>query len=187
MADPRLLLAGFLFVVVAFGAVFVTLPSATPPEINISTYEEASVERIVFPEFVYDPEFVASVDARIFEVYSGHAWQEHGQEVNAAFRCLGDNGSSKAFKTTGFTDPLRGGNIPTNVWLCFDGVDWYAIVSTAFEKVGGNHIARLVTAYKVSKELFPTIADYTSYLISKWGAREIAYMIEAGHILLSPK
>ena len=73
------------------------------------------------------------------------------------------------------------------MWMCFDGFDWYAIVTTVFEKVGGDKVARLVTAYKVSKDLFPTIDDFFKYIGDKWGAVAITYSIEAGKIFLQPK
>jgi hypothetical protein len=174
-----------LLVVAVFAFILQPAPDIQIPANNSGN--EVSQVIVTQPHFVYDAEFVAIfVEARIFEVYSGHAWQQHGDEVNKAFRCLSDKGSSMSFKTFGFKDSF-GNVIPTNVWLCFDGTDWYAIVSTVFEKVGGNHVARLVTAYKVSKDLFPNIADYVKYLGSNWGARQINYIIEAGTILISPK
>lgn len=135
---------------------------------------------------VQEVEIPTVEEIRIIEIYSGHAWQQHGAEVNTAFRCLQDKGSTKSFKTFGFKD-ASGSNIPTSVFLCFDGVDWYAVVTTAFQKVGADKIARLVTAYKVSKDLFPKIENYIDYIARNWNAVEIKYVIEAGQILLQPK
>lgn len=139
------------------------------------------VKSVVIP---YDDLGIQEI--RVIEVVSGHAWQNHGTEVNSAFDCLGKNGSTKSFKTFGFTDKF-GRNVPTNMWMCFDGFDWYAIVTTVFEKVGADKVARLVTAYRVSKDLFPTIDDFFRYVGDKWGAVSINYSIEAGKIFLQPK
>ncbi len=128
-----------------------------------------------------------SYDARIIEIVSGHAWENHGTSVNDAFKCLNNNGSEMQFKTFGFKDGWTGKDIPTNLWLCKDGDDWYAIVTTVFEKVGVNKIARLVTAYKVSKDIFPTIESYVQHIVSKWGAIAISYKISGGDIFLQPK
>jgi len=87
---------------------------------------------------------------------------------------------------TPFTDKY-GNKIPTNLWLCNEGGDWYAIVTTIFEKVGNDKVARLVTAYKVSKDLFPTIDKYLEYLTANWGAKLIDYSINAGQIFIQPK
>ena len=123
---------------------------------------------------------------RIIEVVSGHAWNSHGAEVNDAIRCLNDKGSSISFKTQGFTDK-SGNQIPTNMWLCFDGKDWYAVVTTHFYRLGGNKIARLVTAYKIAKDIFPQINDFVTYAATKWNAIQISYGIEPGNIILQPK
>lgn len=125
-------------------------------------------------------------EIRIIEVVSGHAWQQHGTQVNSALDCLGKKGSTRSFKTSGFVGQ-NGNQVPTNVWLCFDGFDWYAVVTTIFENVGADKVARLVTAYKISKDLFPTLDDYLSYLKVQWYAREITYAISAGQIFLQPK
>lgn len=135
---------------------------------------------------IYPEDTLTAEQIRIIEVVSGHAWLNHGTGVNSAFDCLGKNGSTHSFKTFGFKNK-DGSDIPTNLWLCFDGNDWYAIVTTFFEKVAGNKVARLVTSYKVSKDLFPQISDYINYIASKWGAVEIAYKINSGDIFLQPK
>ncbi len=131
-------------------------------------------------------------EIRIIEVVSGHAWQNHGAEVTAAIRCLSNNGTWKSFRTNGFTD-IGGKNVPTNLWMCQDGDKFYAIVTTIFEKIHANfsepaYSARLVTAYLISKDVFPTVNDFIQLITDKWGAREIAYAIQAGEqILLQPK
>lgn len=158
----------FLVAIIAFSVIGIGNSNKNIPSI-VTPYEDLSVQEI-----------------RVIEVVSGHAWQNHGVEVNSAFDCLGKNGSTKSFKTFGFTDKF-GKNIPTNMWMCFDGFDWYAIVTTVFEKIGGDKVARLVTAYKVSKDLFPTIDDFFKYIGEKWGAVAITYSIEAGKIFLQPK
>lgn len=124
-------------------------------------------------------------EIRIIELVSGHAWQNHGTEVNEAFRCAGKNGITRSFKTFGFFK--EGNYIPTNVWLCFDGKEWFAIVTTIFETIGNDKVARLVTAYKVTKDIFPTIVEYVKYISEKWGAKEIKYIIEAGEFYLRPR
>ena len=109
-----------LFLVLALVSVFgiVMLTSQDVPQITIpssgSIDSPDSMQKILYPEFVYDKEFISFVDARIFEVYSGHAWQEHGDEVNKAFRCLSDKGSSRAFKTTGFYKEGNNCGLPKN-------------------------------------------------------------------------
>jgi hypothetical protein len=153
-----------------------------PPVPEIAGYESNS-GGFVIENSVED----YSYDARIIEVVSGHAWANHGLAVNDAFKCLNNNGSTMSFKTFGFKDGYTGKDIPTNLWLCKNGDDWYAIVTTIFEKVGGNKIAKLVTAYKVSKDIFPTIESYITHITNKWGAIKISYAIEAGNIFLQPK
>lgn len=125
-------------------------------------------------------------NATIIEVVSGHAWTEHGTQVNAAFKCLNDRWSTRSFQTFGFKD-TNGTPLKTNLWLCFDGLDWYAIVTTTLEKVGGNRIGRLVTAYAIDKNLFSVVDDFIAVIKDKWLAREINFVIEAGQIFLSPK
>lgn len=137
-------------------------------------------------KYVLSLETLSVSEMRIIEVISGHAWSQHGAEVNAAFNCMGKNGTTKSFKTTGFINS-NGKSIPTNLWMCYDGKDWYSIVTTVFERVGNDKIARLVTAYKIAKDLFPTIDDYIAYIVQKWGAFEIKYIIEAGEIFLNPR
>jgi len=163
-----------LLLVFVLGVTAIAHIGFTPPSSRNDTY-------------VFESMTLTVAEARIFELVSGHAWQEHGEEVNDAMRCLGDNGTAKSFKTKGFGDG-QGNIIPTNLWLCTNGDDWFAIVSTKFQKIAGNQVARLVTAYKVGKDIFPTIDDFIEYITVKWGAYEINYVIEAGqNILLDPK
>jgi len=136
---------------------------------------------------LYAYEGLTAYEIRIIEVVSGHAWQQHGVQVNSAFNCLGKNGSTKAFKTFGFSDTKSNKQIPTTLFLCQDVDGWYAIVTTIFEKVGNDKIARLVTAYKISTEIFPTIDDYIQHIASKWGAIAINYTINAEQIFIQPK
>ena len=127
-----------------------------------------------------------SVNATIVELLNGHAYERHGVEVNAAFKCLNDKGSTKSFKTFGFIDE-RGNPLPTNMWLCFDGKDWYAIVTTTLEKVGGNRIGRLVTAYMIDKVKFSDIDMFITSIKNQWRAIEINFIVEAGSVFLQPK
>ncbi len=125
---------------------------------------------------------------RIIEVVSGHAWVRHSAgEVNSAFECLGKYGSTKSFKTFGFKGS-KGEFIPTNLWLCFDkdSGEWYTIITTVFEKVGQNKVAKLVTCYRIAKEIFPTIDDYVEHITNKWGAVILNYAINAEKIYLQP-
>lgn len=132
-------------------------------------------------------ETLTADEARIIEIVSGHAWQQHGDEVNAAIKCLSNNGTWKSFRTSGFTD-ANGKKVDANLWICFDGNDYYSIVTTRFIKDGGNQIARLVTAYKIAKDVFPTIEDFITYIATKWGASAISYTIKAGEqIFLSAR
>ena len=126
---------------------------------------------------------------RIIEIVSGHAWENHGDEVNKAIKCLRNNGTLKSFKTSGFADPLTNSFLKTNLWICQDNDGkLYSIVTTAFEKVGGNQIARLITAYEIAKDIFPTLDDFVTYIADKWQAIAITYLIPAGQdIFLSPK
>lgn len=125
-------------------------------------------------------------NATIIEVVSGHAWEGHGTEVNDAFRCLNDKGSTMSFKTFGFKDS-QGRDLFTNLWLCQDGDKWYAIITTTLNKVGGNRIGRLITAYLIDKNLFPVIDDFLALIKDKWNAVQINFVIEAGTVFLSPK
>lgn len=127
-----------------------------------------------------------AVNATIVEVVNGHAWERHGTQVNDAFKCLNDKGSTKSFKTFGMTDE-KGNFIPTNLWLCYDGDNWYAIITTALEKVGGNRIGRLVTAYMVDKTKFSTIDSFITAVTNQWRAIPINFIIEAGSVFLQPK
>lgn len=132
-------------------------------------------------------ESLTANEARIIEIVSGHAWQNHGDEVNNAIKCLSNNGTWKSFKTSGFVDD-GGKQVDANLWICFDGSDYFAVVTTRFIKEGGNQIARLVTAYRIAKDVFPTIEDFISYIATKWSAYEINYVIRAGEqIFLSPR
>jgi hypothetical protein len=127
-----------------------------------------------------------SVNSTIVEVVNGHAWVRHGVEVNAAFRCLNNNGSARSFKTFGMVDET-GKPLSTNLWLCQDGNDWYAIITTTLEKVGGNRIGRLITAYLVDKIKFPTIDSFITAITDQWRAISINFIIEAGSVFLQPK
>jgi hypothetical protein len=71
--------------------------------------------------------------------------------------------------------------------MCFNGKDWFAMVTTTFNKIGQDKVAILLTAYKVIGTKFSTIEEYIRYLESKWGAVSINYAIEAERILLDPK
>jgi len=124
---------------------------------------------------------------RIIEIISGHAWN-HGSEPNEAFDCLGKYGSTKTFKTFGFKGS-NGNFIPTNLWMCFDKVnnEWYSVVTTVFEKVGENKVARLITAYRISRDIFPTIGDYIANITTRWGAVVVNYAINAEKIYIQPK
>lgn len=135
---------------------------------------------------IYQDDSLLYANATIVEVISGHAWANHGTQVNDAFKCLNDKGSTRSFKTFGMVDE-SGNPIPTNLWLCFDGKDWYAIITTTLEKVGGNRIGRLVTAYLVDKSKFGTIDAFISEIKTSWRAIEINFIIEAGSVFLSPK
>jgi hypothetical protein len=140
-------------------------------------------------QYVVEEMTLGVMEARIIEVVSGHAWQGHGLDVNEAFRCLNTYGSTKSFKTFGFTDFNNGNMIPTNLWMCFDPKTsrWYAVVTTYFEKLGADKIARLVTAYRVGPDIFKTVEDFVGYIVSKWGAVEIPYILGQGDILLRAK
>jgi hypothetical protein len=127
-----------------------------------------------------------AVNATILEVISAHAWTNHGTEVNAAIRCLNNNGSTMSFRTFGFTDK-KGNPIKTNLWLCREENDWFAIVTTSLEKVGGNRIGKLITAYLVDKKTFFIIDDFIAVIKDKWLAKEINFVIEAGSVFLQPK
>jgi hypothetical protein len=138
------------------------------------------------PIMIYEDDSLLAVNATIVEVVNNHAWERHGTQVNAAFKCLNDNGSAKAFKTFGMRDG-NGNPIPTNLWLCKDGDDWYAIITTTLEKVGGNRIGRLVTAYLVDKTKFATIDAFITAITNEWRAIPISFIIEAGSVFLQPK
>lgn len=164
---------GFLFVLTLF-LIAISLVFYFGISNDTSIQTETIFQSEVFP--------MTLEEIRIFETVSGHAYENHGSEVSQAFNCLKNNGTWKSLKTFGFMS--NGKQIPTNVWICTDGLDFFAIVSTVFEKIGGNNVARLVTAYKVSKEMFPAISDYILYLGTKWGAIEINYIINAGDDIL---
>jgi hypothetical protein len=129
---------------------------------------------------------LTSQELRIIQVVNGHAWLRHSTEANAAFRCLDNHGTWKSYRTYGFKN-ADDTPVSTNLWLCKDDDgSFYAIITTFFEKIGGNTVARLITAYKVSVDLFPTIQDFISYIVLKWGAREIPYVISQGETILEP-
>lgn len=142
---------------------------------------------VITPQYVLEQQEALTIEQiRILEVFSGHSWESHGKDVNKVFNCFRDNGSTKSFKTSGFVG-TRGEKVDTNLWLCFDGKDWYALVTTAWGRVGGNQVARLITAYRIAKDIFPTLDDYIKYITEKWGAYPISYIIEAGQMLLEPR
>jgi hypothetical protein len=127
-----------------------------------------------------------ATQVRILEVLSGHAWQKHGQEMNDALDCLKRKGSTMSFKTSGMIDD-RGNPLPTSLFLCKDdNGKWFAIVTTIWEKVGADKVARLITGYEVAKHLFPCIEDYLAYVTLKWAASAIPYSISAGQIVIQP-
>lgn len=129
---------------------------------------------------------ITAQELRVIQLVNGHAFIEHAGEVNSAFRCLDKHGTWKSFKTYGFKNP-DGSPVPTNLWICKDDDGkFYAIVTTVFEKISGNTVARLVTAYKIAEDLFPTINDFISYIGLKWAAREIPYIISMGETILEP-
>jgi hypothetical protein len=136
--------------------------------------------------YVEENDSLLAVNATILELLNGHAYLKHGTEVNDAFKCLNDRGSTRSFKTFGFLDE-NNKYIPTNLWLCYDGVNWYAIVTTALEKSGGNRVGRLVTAYLVDKVKFSDIDMFITAIKNQWRAIEINFIIEAGSVFLQPK
>lgn len=127
-------------------------------------------------------------EARILEVVSNHAYK-HGAEVNETINCIKKNSTWKTFQTYGFFDKVRNGYVPTSVYICLDpktGV-YYALVTTFWEKINGVQTARLITAYRIVSDIFPSVDDYIEYIKASWGARLINYTIEAGQILLDVK
>jgi hypothetical protein len=127
------------------------------------------------------PEFQSElVEMHIVKEVSPHARERHGPEVIAAIECINKNGTFKSFKSSKKEDD--GSITPTNVWVCIDGNDWYALVTTVFEKVGKNKLARLVTAYKVNQVRNSTLYDYFNYLY-KGGAVDINYIISPRDIM----
>lgn len=167
-----------LVLVVLASLYFVVVP---PPQ-NSVQISVGSAEQIGLTE---DIELLYA-NATILEVLSGHAWQNHGTEVNDAIRCLNDKGSTMSFKTYGFKD-ANGKPIKTNLWLCRDGDDWYAIITTALEKVGGNRIGRLITAYLVDNKRFMVIDDFIKAIEEKWSAVQINFQIPADSVFLQPR
>lgn len=168
------------FVLLLVSLIFIASVVLPKPDINIPVSSGGVTTTIEMNDSL------ALVNATILDVLSGHAWQGHGTEVNDAIRCLNNNGSTKSFQTFGFLD-TNGKPIKTNMWLCRDGDDWYAIVTTTLEKVGGNRIGRLITAYLVDKKKFLLIEEFIDKAKTLWGAREISFTIEAGNVFLAPK
>lgn len=171
-------------IAVALTAITAMFATQNPPEITVPSQSQSIA--VESPINLETDDTLLAVNATILEVVSAHTWTNHGTEVNSAIRCLNNKGSTRSFITYGFFDD-RGNPIKTNLWLCKEGDDWFAIVTTTLEKVGGNRIGRLITAYLVDKSKFLTIDDFISAVISKWNAREIQYVIEAGSTFLQPK
>lgn len=117
---------------------------------------------------------------KIIEVVSKHAYEKHADEVDKAFKCLKDNGSTKSFRTFGMKNK-DGSDVPSISWLCFDGKDWYSIVTTLFNKIGNDKVARLFTAYAVDKVDYPTIEKYIEYLSADWSAKLSNYVFNPGY------
>jgi hypothetical protein len=159
-------------------AIMTLVPTMSAPPVSYSSTGGVTT--------IMEDEKLTAVNATIVEALNGHAWLKHGKEVNDAFKCLNDNGSSRSFKTFGMVDEA-GNPIPTNSWFCFNGKDWYVIVTTTLEKVGGNRIGRLVTAYMIDKVKYPVIDSFIDYLKTSWRAIEINFIIEAGSVFLQPK
>jgi len=162
--------------IILFAMVLIYIPSA--PEITIPSNSGGTYLQL-------DNELLVA-NATIIEVVSGHAWQEHGTEVNDAIRCLNNKGSSMSFKTFGFKD-WSGKDLFTNLWLCQDGDNWYAIVTTTLQKMGGNRVGKLVTAYLIDRKLFPNVGDFVLKVKELWGAIETSFRIEAGSVFLAPR
>jgi hypothetical protein len=171
----KVILALFLLVVLAMVTILIPKPEVGFPS-------NSSGGSITLDQ----DDSLLAVNATILEVLSAHAWTNHGTEVNAAIRCLNNHGSTKSFITFGFKDSNYR-DIKTNLWLCQEGDDWFAIVTSSLEKVGGNRIGRLITAYLVDKAKFLTIEDFITAVVAKWSAKEISFVIEAGSVFLQPK
>jgi hypothetical protein len=166
------LLLGVIIVVVSIIAwISNSISNIVPSESYvIESYDNLTVEQI-----------------RIIETISQHAWARHGEMASAALDCLKRRGSTKSFKTFGFKD-YSGKDIPTNLWMCLD-IDgsWYSVATTAFEKIGQNKVARLITAYKVAVDNYQTVADYINALVLRWNAIPIDYSISAEQIIVKVK
>jgi hypothetical protein len=116
---------------------------------------------------------------RIINMVSNHAYKNHGENVDKALNCLNKNGSTRAFKSLKFIDS-DGKILPTNTWLCLDGKDWYIIITTIFEKIGGDKVARLVNAFELDTKIYPTIESYIQRLYTYWEAKDIDIVIKSG-------
>lgn len=161
--------------------IFLLFVSIIAAFVGYNYYQSTQTVQVVLEDFGT----LTAEQIRILEVVSGHAFENHRTDWKGLSDCFKRNGSTKSFRTNGFTDS-KGKFVNSNLWLCFDGQDWWALVTTPFTRAF-NPSARLITFYKISKEIFPTIEDYISYVSLKWGAKIITYTIEATKFLLDPK
>lgn len=187
------ILLGLIFLFILIFSVYMIITVYFEPSNNLNPQPETMALTIqynadlsnIYPTLGETSAGISSTELRIIQLVNGHAFA-HGEEVNASFRCLDKNGTWKSFKSFGFKNK-DGSPVPTNIWICRDDDgSFYAIVTTAFEKIMGNNVARLITAYKIAADLFPTVQDYINYIGLKWSAREIQYVIGVGETILEP-
>jgi len=110
--------------------------------------------------------------------HGNHAYVRHGVESVLALKCLQEFGSFQSFDT--FPDDNPDFNSIT--FLCKKPNQPDTNYVVVLKKMADG-TWELITAYKVSKEIFPSIANYIGYLVEYWNATSSKVAIKAGEII----
>lgn len=107
-----------------------------------------------------------------------HAYVKHGIEATLALKCLQEHGSKQSFDTFPNEDPT----FNSVTFLCNFPKQPDTNYAVVLKKMM-NGTWELITAYKVSKEIFPSLANYVGYLFEYWNASSSKIVIKAGEIV----
>jgi hypothetical protein len=103
---------------------------------------------------------------------TSHGVTTHGVDILSAYECLDKNGSSYALK---YIEP--GKNESRINWLCFDGKDWWVLVTNAGKgEKGIDRVYSQRTVFPVEMKVYKTIDGYIDYLMT--GSRKATIIYE---------
>jgi hypothetical protein len=99
-----------------------------------------------------------------------HGVEEHGVEILSAYDCFDKNGSSYALKYVEHNESRIS-------WLCFDGKDWWALVTNSGKgEKGIDRVYSQRTVFPVEMKVYKTIDGYIDYLMT--GSRKATIIYE---------